>query len=233
MAKKRRGKLIVIDGADGTGKATQTALLLKRLKREGYRVRTLDFPQYEKNFFGKFLGDCLAGKHGDFLALDPYFASVFYDLDRFESKESIRRSLERECIVVLDRYVSANQIHQGAKIADARKRTTFLRWLARMEFEVLGLPKPDLTIYLSVPYRESRKLLRKKDNRHKKTYLGGKQTDLAEGNASHQKAARKYIKQLVSSRKGLVKVECMESGALLSKAAIHKRVWKKVRNVLH
>ena len=85
------GKFIVIDGIDGSGKKTQTKLLIERLKREGLKVKTIDFPQYENNFFGKFIGECLVGEHGDFAKLDPKIASVLYGADRFESSQKIEK----------------------------------------------------------------------------------------------------------------------------------------------
>ena len=80
----KRGKLIVIDGSDGSGKATQTKLLFERLKREKIKVHTLDFPQYTENLMGSLIGECIAGEHGDFLHVDPYIGSVLYAADRFE-----------------------------------------------------------------------------------------------------------------------------------------------------
>ena len=106
----KKGKLIVLDGSDGSGKATQTRFLLARLKKEGYRVKTLDFPQYEKNFFGKLIGECLVGDYGDFVKIDPHIGSVLYAADRYESKPVIERWLKQGFVVVLDRYVSSNQI---------------------------------------------------------------------------------------------------------------------------
>ncbi|MFA9262825.1 MAG: hypothetical protein ACEQSB_05785 [Undibacterium sp.] len=91
----KRGKLIVLDGSDGSGKATQTRLLLARLKAEGYRTKTLDFPQYEANFFGQLLGRSLAGEFGDFIGIDPHIGSVLYAADRFESKPTIERWLKQ------------------------------------------------------------------------------------------------------------------------------------------
>ncbi|MEK7181986.1 MAG: thymidylate kinase, partial [Patescibacteria group bacterium] len=106
MARSRKkGKLIVIDGTDGSGKATQTDLLLKRFKKEGLLVKKLDFPRYEDNFFGKFIGECLAGEHGDFVSLDPRIASSLYAFDRFETKPLIEKWLSAGYTVILDRYV--------------------------------------------------------------------------------------------------------------------------------
>ena len=112
------GNFLVIEGSDGAGKATQTDLLVKRLRDEGRRVKTIDFPRYRDNHFGKLLRDCLDGKHGDFLKLDPRITSLVYAADRFESSKQIRRWLEEGADVVADRYVSANMLHQGSKISE-------------------------------------------------------------------------------------------------------------------
>ena len=122
----KKGKLIVIDGTDGSGKATQVAKLKERLILEGVVVESLDFPRYYDNFFGKLVGECLAGKHGDFAALSPKIASVIYAADRFESAQQIRTWLDEGKTVVLDRYVSSNQIHQGGKIDNPDERYDFM-----------------------------------------------------------------------------------------------------------
>lgn len=143
-----KGKFIVIDGIDGTGKATQAALLVQRLRREGKKAKAVEFPNYYKNFFGKLLGEYLSGKYGDFIEMDPHVASVLYAADRFESSGQIRRWLAAGYTVVADRYVSANQIHQGSKITDEADRRLFLHWLEKMEYEVFKIPRPDLILYL-------------------------------------------------------------------------------------
>ncbi len=150
---KRVGKLIVIDGIDGSGKATQVALLKKRLQQEGVRVKTIDFPRYYNNFFGGLIGEYLSGKYGDFIAMDPRVASVLYAADRFESSKEIKKWLDEGYVVLADRYVSANQIHQAGKIDEPKVRKEFLAWLDTMEYEVFQIPRPDLVVYLDVPLR--------------------------------------------------------------------------------
>src|SRR3989344_7972815 len=122
MAKKR-GKLIVIDGIDGSGKTTQTALLIKRLKRDRQKVKVIRFPQYYNNFFGAFIGHCLKEQYYNFVKTHPKIASVLYAADRNESKEKIEKWLKEGNTVVAARYASSNQIHQGGKVASAEKRT--------------------------------------------------------------------------------------------------------------
>jgi dTMP kinase len=228
---KKKGRLIVIDGADGAGKATQAKLLLARLKKEGKKVQTMDFPQYEKNFFGSLIGQALTGAYGDFIALDPHIASVLYAADRFESKKMIEKWLSEGRMVVLDRYVSANQIHQGGKIVDARDRKKFLEWLEKMEFGVFGLPKPDVILYLDVPQEISEKLLEEKQSFSKKQYSKGKK-DLAESNVKHQSDARVSALKMIQKNNHWVKISCVEKDGLLSREIIAERIWDKVSIVV-
>lgn len=132
-----QGKLIVIDGIDGAGKATQTKLLLERLEKRGYKTATMDFPQYYDNFFGKLIGRFQNGEFGDAPTMSPYLASVLYAADRWESKIKIENWLDEGRIVVLDRYVSANQIHQGGKISDFNEKKNFLVFWKRWNLKFL------------------------------------------------------------------------------------------------
>lgn len=228
----KKGKLIVLDGTDGSGKATQTKLLQARLKKEGYRVQMLDFPQYEKNFFGGLIGECLAGDHGDFVSIDPYIGSTLYAADRFESKDKIMRWLKSGCVVVLDRYVSSNQIHQGGKITDAKKRKKFLEWLEKMEYSVFGIPRPDGIIYLDVPVALSQKLLASKGQKEKKTYLKKRKTDVVEGSQKYLDDSRQSALLLVKKQNRWLRVECAKKDEILSREVIAEKVWEQVKKVL-
>ena len=122
----KKGFFIVIDGTDGSGKATQTKLLAEKLKKSGRKVKTIDFPQYENNFFGKMVGRYLSGEFGKSSEVSPYLASILYAGDRFEEKETIEKWLNEGFVVIADRYASSNQIHQGGKISNSAKRKEFL-----------------------------------------------------------------------------------------------------------
>lgn len=214
-----RGKLIVIDGSDGVGKATQTKLLVNRLRKDGVSVETLDFPQYRKNFFGRFLKKCLAGKFGDFIAIDPHVASIIYAADRFESKTKIERWLAGGKIVILDRYVSANQLHQGGKIKNTNTRKEFLSWLDKMEHAVFKLPRPDGIIYLNLPTRLSLKLIGKRDKK-----------DLAEKNVRYLTNARLSALKLIKTSAQWIKIECA-TGRVLPREVIHERVYEAFKKL--
>lgn len=227
----KKGKLIIFEGTDGCGKQTQTTLLVKKLKKEGKKVATIDFPQYENNFFGKFVGECLASEHGDFAKLDPKIASVLYAADRFESSEQIKRWLDKGYIVIGDRYANSNQIHQGGKILDAKKRKEFLKWLDEMEFEVFKIPRPDAIIYLNVPLNFSLKLLEEKSAKEKKKYLKGKK-DAHESDLKHLQNAKRSALKLVKESSNWINIECVSGDKLLSKEKISEKVWKEVESIL-
>ncbi len=226
----KRGKLIVIDGTDGSGKATQVELLVKRLKERGKKVETIDFPRYYDNFFGKLIGECLIGMNGDFAKLDPKIASVLYAADRFESSREIHKWLENGCYVIADRYASANQIHQGGKITDQKKRKEFLFWLDEMEFNVFKIPRPDAIIYLDVPCAISRKLMEKENKSSKKKYQQGKK-DVHETDPEHMLNAKKSAIKLIKKQNNWVKIDCTKNEELLSREAISEMVWKEVEKI--
>ena len=210
-----KGKLIVIDGIDGSGKATQTKMLAKRLVKEGFKVKTIDFPRYENNFFGSLIGEYLSGKYGDFSKIDPRVASVLYAGDRFESSEQIKKWLADGYIVVTDRYVSANSIHQGGKIKNPKKRQEFITWLEKMEYGVFKIPKPDLVVYLDVPYEVSKKWLENKVAQRSKKYLKGKK-DVAEENLNYLKNSRNCALSLATKNKNWTKISCCEGLVCMS-----------------
>ncbi|PID52625.1 MAG: thymidylate kinase [Candidatus Moraniibacteriota bacterium] len=218
----QKGRLIVIDGSDGSGKATQTKLLVQALKKTDISVRTLDFPQYEKNFFGKFVGECITGDYGDFLMLDPHITSLVYAADRFESSQKIQKWIDDGCTVVLDRYVSANQIHQGGKIFDSRKRKEFLLWLDKMEFGVFQLPRPDIVIYLDVPINMSVKLLQ--NAQQKKKYIKEGKKDIVEQNYEYLENSRRSALWLARNNKNWIRVQCVKNNELRSIDDIHEEI---------
>jgi dTMP kinase len=227
-----KGKFIVIDGTDGSGKATQTALLENRLKKDGYKVKKIDFPRYYNNFFGKLIGECLAGDYGDFISLNPHIASVLYAADRFESSPDIKKWLAYGYIVLSDRYVSSNQIHQGGKISNPAKRKEFLRWLDKMEYGVFDIPKPNLIIFLDVPISVTQKLLKLKDQVVKKKYLKGKK-DQAENNLVHLEKSRANAISIVKKANHWKKINCTERDELLSKEKIHDLVYQRIKKLLN
>lgn len=224
----KKGKLIVIDGIDGSGKATQVGLLAKRLRKEKIKLKTIDFPRYYDNFFGKLIGEYLSGKYGDFIKVAPRLASVLYAADRFESSKKIKKWIDRGFVVIADRYVSANQIHQGGKIKDKKERKEFLEWLDVMEHKIFRIPRPDLVIFLDVPFGVSKSWLQKKTAQRSKKYLKGRK-DVAEDNLLHLKASRESALALGKTNKNWVRIECCRGAVCMPPEGVHQKVWKAVR----
>lgn len=226
-----KGRLIVIDGTDGSGKATQVALLSKRLKKEGYTVKNVDFPEYYKNFFGKFIGHCLSEQYYNFVKVHPKIASVLYAADRFESKKYIEGWIAKGYIVIANRYVSANQIHQGGKIKNEKKRKDFIKWLDEMEYKVFGIPKPSVVLYLSVPLELSIKMTKERNKNSRRNYLGNKK-DVHEVDIEFQKNSRKSALWLAKTQKYYKKIDCAKGDFIRTREDIHEEIYKKINPLL-
>lgn len=225
-----KGKLIVIEGTDGSGKKTQAALLIERLKRAGHKVATASFPQYGKKSAGP-VEEYLNGKYGKAGELNPYVASLFFAVDRFDFSKELRRLLDSRYTVVLDRYVDSNAGHQGGKISSNREREKYIRWLYNLEYDILRVPEPDLTLILHVPARTGQKLVEKKQQR---LYIvGGKKKDSLEADIVHLRRAEKtYLWLAKKFPKDHKVVECVENGGLLSPEKIHEKVWNVIKTLL-
>jgi dTMP kinase len=232
MAKK--GKLIVIDGTDGSGKTTQANLLLKHLRKDGRKVKFIHFPRYEDNFFGKFIAHCLSEQYYNWVNIHPKIASVVYAADRWESKEKIERWLKEGYVIVMDRYISSNQIHQGGKIANVKKRVAFIKWLAEMEYKVFKIPAPDLTVYLSLPVEMVLKLIRDRNYKGARAYLGRKNNqkkDVHEKDLNFLKNSIKSGLWLVKTQKNWIKIEGVSNGKLRTFSDIHEEIYAKLKKV--
>lgn len=228
----KKGRLIVIDGTDGSGKTTQTNLLIKRLKKEGYKVKFIHFPRYKENFFGKFIGHCLSEQYYNWVNIHPKIASVMYAADRWESKDEINKYLSKGYIVVMDRYISANQIHQGGKIANVKKREEFIKWLAEMEYKVFKIPEPNLTIYLSLPIEMVLRLIKERDYKGARAYLGSKK-DVHEKDKNFLQNSIKSALWLAKTHKNWAKIECAKNKNILTREEIHEMVYKEVKKNLN
>ncbi len=230
--KKQKGKLIVIDGTDGSGKATQTDFLIKHLKKDGYKVKVIDFPRYYDNFFGAFLGHCLSEQYYNFLNVHPKIASIPFATDRWQSKKEMDDWLQKGYIVIANRYVSANQIHQGGKITNTKKRNNFIKWLNEMEYDVFKIPKPDITFYLSLPIEIVMQLLKKRESSQMKRKYLKKNKDVHEKDKNFMANSIKSALWLAKTQKNWEKINCAEKGEILSREIIHEMIYAKVKKVI-
>lgn len=161
IQKSRRGKLIVLDGGDGSGKTTQTELLVQYLSVKGVRVKSFDFPRYYSSFHGKVAGRFLAGEFGNVNQVSPYLASLAYALDRASAKDEMDRWLSTGGVIVSNRYATSNMAHQGARLPE-KERKEFLDWIDELEYKVHKIPREDIVIYLHVPWKVGMELTKKK-----------------------------------------------------------------------
>lgn len=229
----KKGKLIVIDGTDGSGKATQIELLAKRLKKEGKKVKVVDFPEYYKNFFGKFIGHCLSEQYYNWLGVHPKIASMAYAADRWESSKEMYKCLDAGYIVLANRYVSANQIHQGGKIKNAKKREEFIKWLDEMEYKVFKIPRPNITLYLSLPINLSLKLIAERNSKMKREYLK-KKKDVHESDVDFLKNSRESALWLSKTLPNFIKIDCADKGGkeIRTREDIHAEIFNKVKKII-
>ena len=221
-----KGKLIVIDGTDGSGKATQTALLIKNLKKAGYKVKVEDFTQYG-SFSAKAVEDYLNGLYGTAAELGPYIPSTFYAIDRFAASKRIRDNLRKGYIVVSNRYVTASMGHQGGKIKDKKARDKYFKWLFNLEYTFYGIPKPHLNIILHMPAQIAQKLV---DQKAQRSYTK-KKRDLHEADLPHLKAAEKTYME-ISKKFGYALIECYQQKRVLTPEEVSSKVWKEVGKII-
>ena len=215
------GKLIVIDGLDGSGKNTQSKLLFERLFQEGTFVRLVSFPDYESPACGP-VKMYLNGDFGsDPEDVNSYAASAFFAVDRFASfRLNWKEDYDRGAVIIANRYTTANAIHQLTKLPE-KEHSSFLSWLYDFEFEKLGLPVPDLTLLLKVPVEKSLELIEKR----------GEKKDIHE-NGEHLKKA--YLAaETCAERWGWQSLSCVnEKGEMLSVEEIGEKVYRKVKGCL-
>lgn len=218
------GKLIVIEGADGAGKATQAKMLVERFRTEGMQVETLEFPRYEDSFFGAYIKEWLDEMHGNFIELDPRLSSILFAGDRFEVRDVITGWLAEGKNIILDRYVTASMLHQGAKISDIEKRGAFLLWLQKLEYEVFKLPRPDMVVYLDMPVEMRHALLTTDEF---KPNLGHTETD-----ELYQGDVQKYATHVAGLEKWKV-VSCLMDEKVRSKDNINTELYGLIRPLLN
>ena len=179
----KRGKLIVIDGTDGSGKATQMNLLVERLRREGHSVEIADFPQYGMKS-AALVEMYLNGFFGSAKEVSPYQSSIFYACDRFAAAKKMKKELSEGKIIISNRYETANKIHQAGKIKGQLERDKFLEWQDDLEFNIFQIPRPDMVILVHMPPEVGQELVDKKGHRD---YIGGEKRDIHEADLEHLK----------------------------------------------
>jgi dTMP kinase len=217
----QKGKFIVIDGIDGSGKSTQLQFLKEELELSGYKTETIHFPQHGTPS-AVMVDYYLEGRYGQ---LNPFASSIFYAVDRFDASEKIRAWINEGKIVLSDRYVTANAGHQGSKISDDLERLKFFKWLDNLEYNIFNIPKPDLNIILNIPAEEAVKLLKSRKGNPKH------EDNMHEKSLQHLQGSQKVYRQISKLFPNTKMVECMAGGKILNFLETHNKVWEFVRRI--
>ncbi len=220
-------KIIVIEGTDCSGKETQSKMLLDRLNKEGLSSKYMTFPAYDTPT-GKIVGGSYLGKESigecvfpeGAVNVDAKVASLYYAADRLYNKPVIEENL-KEYNLIIDRYVESNMAHQGSKIKDQEKRYEMYNFLSSLEYDLLKLPKPDITIFLYMPYEQACIL---KKNRT--------ELDQHELNPEHLKHAEECYLEL-SKLHNYIKIDCVKDGVIRSVEDISDEIYQKVREIMN
>lgn len=221
-----KGKLIIIEAGDGSGKATQTKALYDHLVRDGYRVHRIEFPDYEADssmLVRMYLRGDFGGHAED---VNAFAASTFFAVDRYASfRMKWKEFYDNGDIILADRYTTSNMVHQAVKLTDAKEREAFLDWLWDFEFVKIGLPVPDKVVFLDMDPEVADKLIaaRAKEMGTEKDIHEKDTSYLHRCHAAYLELAEKY---------DWSKVICSEGGEPRSIAAIHDEVYEAVKTVL-
>lgn len=221
----KKGKLIVIEGTDCSGKGTQSDLLYQKLVSDGLNVYKTSFPMYDTPT-GKIIGGPYLGKEHICLGwfkegannVPAKVASLYYAADRLYNINIINQKLNDGDIVILDRYVTSNMGHQAGKIKDKEERLEMFKWLEKLEYDLLELPRPDIKIFLHMPYEYSKKLQKNR-------------SELDEHEKSPENiinAENAYLE--LSDIYEFTKIECIKNDELRAIDDIHKEIYNIVKN---
>ena len=221
-------KLIVVEGTDCSGKETQSNLLIERLQKENIKIQKLGYPMYDTPT-GKIVGGSYLGKkhisEGLFKEgaanIDPKVASLYYAADRRYNAYKIKELLDNGSNVLLDRYVESNMGHQGGKLHTPEERLAMYKWLEALEYDLLELPRPDLTIFLYMPYQYALEL---KKNRQE-------EPDQHELNEEHLINAEQTYLELVELY-GFKQIDCVKNNKIKSIEEIHEEIYEYIKNKL-
>ena len=220
-----RGKLIVLEGTDGSGKATQAGLLLQSLTARGISCREIDFPRYGNPFAepaNLYLHGALGGKPGD---VNACAASVMFAVDRFASyQEDWGAFYESGGVAVANRYTTSNAVHQASKLRPEERRS-FLNWLFDLEYRRLGLPEPDRVLYLDMPTEAANRLMRRREAETNTA------ADIHEQDGEYLRRCRACAGEIARAQ-GWAVVNCAEGGAPRTPEDIHREVASIVNECL-
>ncbi len=215
--------LLAIEGVDGSGKTTQTALLDSALRAAGHATFPVSFPRYGDSVFGELIRRFLSGDSGDVDAVDPYLVALMFAADRNSEAPRLRGALDEGRIVICDRYFYSNLAYQGAKLSGETEIEHFARWLRELEYDRWAIPQPTLSIYLDV-HEDERGARLASRNASGGNEAGSVPNDIHERDVSLQARVERFFRSTAAAVDDLVIVECQESGERLGPADVNARI---------
>jgi dTMP kinase len=217
-------QFVVIEGLDGSGKSTQLGLLKAALGERGVPYQYLHFPRLEEGHYGKLIARFLRGEMGDNDQVDPYLVALMFAGDRADAAPLIRKWKENGYLVIVDRYVYSNIAFQCAKLEGRAEKTLLMDWILEFEYGHHHLPRPELNLFLNVPFDFIRRQLGSGRQGEDRSYLRGER-DIHEENLDFQEKVRQMYLTLQQRVDDLVLVDCMdETGAMMPPAAISEKI---------
>jgi dTMP kinase len=201
--------LIVLEGLDGAGKTTQVHLLQKHFEEQNVKSVFLHFPRFDAPVYGDLIASFLRGEFGDVDTVDPRLVALLYAGDRDNAAPMLRSWLDDGQVVILDRYVYSNIAFQCAKIADRAKREKLREWILDLEYNFFGIPRPDISIFLDVPFDFTVEKLKLQRDGADRDYLNGKK-DIHEADFDLQKRVREVYVEQTNIDKDFVLVNCVD-----------------------
>ncbi len=215
---------IVLEGLDGAGKSTQIARLKDMFLRRGVEVEYLHFPRFDAPVYGELIARFLRGELGSVEQVNPYLVALLYAGDRAECSAKIRGWIEEGKVVIADRYVYSNVGYQCAKIADDKERKALQDWIFRTEYEEFCIPRPDVSLFLDVPFSFTERKLTEQRSGDDRDYLQGGR-DIHEASLDLQRSVREVYLSSARERDDLIVVDCSNAeGAMASADAIFERI---------
>lgn len=222
----------MLEGLDGAGKSTQITKLRDMFRAKGVESEYLHFPRFDAPVYGELIARFLRGDLGSVESVNPYLVALLYAGDRADAATTISQWLGDGKVVIVDRYVYSNIGYQCAKIADSKERNTLREWILHTEFEEFGIPKPDLSLFLDVPFAfTERKLTEVREGEDREYLQGGK--DIHEASLDLQRRVREVYLESASLNEDLKVVNCStEEGGMASPDTIFERIMERVAPLL-
>lgn len=222
--------LLVIEGLDGAGKSTQVNKLKEYIISKNKNLKYIHFPRYEESIYGKMIGQFLRGDFGSISQVHPQLVALLFAEDRADAGTEIKQWLANGDCVLLDRYVYSNIAYQCSKIKNLKERSQLRDWILNTEYNVFGIPKPDINIFLDVPISfVDKKLKESRDDVSDREYLDGK-ADIHEADIEFQIGVRSIYLEQCELDKNFIRIDCSSKNGDMLAA---DEIFCKIKNVVN